>query len=120
MNINPKDWALLRKRVPGWQEAYMDKLNHSYIDMLSGDGKPSDKFWELRRRIRDDKRSIGVVIDMRRSMMHDNLCRLLFEGVITEADLEGFSDELRESVLRVMQSARQRMEEDDPDEEGYS
>lgn len=32
-----------------------DKLNHQYIDLLSGDGLASDKFWELNRRIREDR-----------------------------------------------------------------
>lgn len=32
-----------------------DKLNHQYIDLLNGDGLASDKFWELNRRIREDR-----------------------------------------------------------------
>ena len=32
-----------------------DKLNHQYIDLLNRDGLASDKFWELNRRIREDR-----------------------------------------------------------------
>lgn len=42
-----KDWALFREKIADWQEAYMDKLNKEYIDLLNGDGRPSEKFWAL-------------------------------------------------------------------------
>ncbi|WP_270396329.1 hypothetical protein [Mediterraneibacter massiliensis] len=42
-----KDWALFREKIADWQEAYMDKLNKEYIELLSGEGKPSEKFWAL-------------------------------------------------------------------------
>lgn len=30
-----KDWKLFRSKIVGWQEAYMDRLNKEYIDLLS-------------------------------------------------------------------------------------
>ena len=42
--ITKKDWALFREKVADWQEAYMDKLNKEYIDLLTGDGRLSQKF----------------------------------------------------------------------------
>ena len=51
-----KDWALFREKVADWQEAYMDKLNKEYIELLTGDGRPSEKFWALEERIRNDKK----------------------------------------------------------------
>lgn len=48
----------------------------------------------LDRRIREDRRSAGVVVEMRRSVLYLNLCRLLGEGVIGLEDLDGFSDDL--------------------------
>lgn len=39
-----KDWVLFREKIADWQEAYMDKLNKEYIDLLNGDGRPSEKF----------------------------------------------------------------------------
>ena len=38
--VNEKDWKLFRNRIPDWQEAYMDRLNHEYIELLSGEGNP--------------------------------------------------------------------------------
>ncbi len=97
--VNEKDWKLLRSRLPGWQEAYMDKLNHEYMAILGGEGRPSEKFWKLHDRIRQDIYSSGVKVVMKRSNMKIILMNLLEEGVITADDLEGFSDELRELLL---------------------
>lgn len=66
--VNEKDWRLFRQKLPGWQEAYMDRLNREYVALLTGEEKASDKFWELEKRIRNDKRSVGVVAEMRRSI----------------------------------------------------
>ena len=100
--VNEKDWKLLRKRVPGWQENYMAKLNKEYIEILSKDRNPSTNFWELEDRIFHDKKHIGVVIDMRRSRMVENICRLVLDGVIEFKDLEGFSEELLERVKFIL------------------
>ena len=93
-----KDWALFREKVADWQEAYMDKLNKEYIDLLNGDGRPSEKFWALEERIGNDKKDTGVQLIMSRSNCICNIVSLLNEGAITMKDLEEFSDELKERV----------------------
>lgn len=96
--VKESDWRLFCRRLAGWQEAYMAKLNAEYIALLSGEGEASDKFWALDKRIRRDKRDTGVVADVRRSMMETDIMNLLSEGAITLVDLEGFSEELREKM----------------------
>ena len=91
-----KDWALFREKVADWQEAYMDKLNKEYIDLLNGDGRPSEKFWALEERIRNDKKDTCVQLRMSRSNCIYNIVSLLNEGAITMEDLEEFSDELKD------------------------
>lgn len=98
IQVNEKDWKLLRKRIPGWQEAFMNRLNREYVELLESDQPASAKFWALDKRLREDRRKTGVVADMRRSKMHLILANLLSEGAITESDLEGFSEELVEQV----------------------
>ncbi len=101
--VNEKDWKLFRSRLPGWQEAYMDRLNREYIRILTEEGNPSDRFWALEERIRADKKDTGVMVhDMSRSRMDMNILSLLSEGAITLADLEGFSEELRERMERIV------------------
>lgn len=94
------DWKLFRKRLAGWQEAHMEKLIGEYVELLQGEGVASERFWALDKRLRDDKRSMGVVINnLRRIDLPHYLTQLILEGVIEESDLEGFSDKLRENVL---------------------
>lgn len=92
MEITNQDWKLFRRRLPDWQEAYMGRLNKEYAAILTGEGNPSDKFWALEKRIRQDKRCPGVQLELRRSQLLSQLTLLLNDGVITLKDLEGFSD----------------------------
>ena len=94
-----KDWALFREKISDWQEAYMNKLNKEYIELLSGEGRPSEKFWTLEERIRNDKKYTGVQLKMSRSNCIPNIISLLNEEVITMEDLDEFSDELKETIL---------------------
>lgn len=96
MGVNESDWKLFRKRLPEWQERHMGKLVREYAGILAGPDLASDKFWTLEKRIRKDKKHVGVVAEMSRSEMFFNLLELLRDGVITLEELDGFSDELRE------------------------
>ena len=96
MDFSKEDWNLFRSKLPDWQEAYMERLNKEYIQILSSEGKASDKFWELEKRIYQDKRSPGVIVQLRRRDMPIQLASLLRDGAITRADLQGFSPELQE------------------------
>lgn len=104
--VKEADWRLFRSRLPIWQEAYMERLNCEYIALLSGTGSASEKFWELERRMRVDKRRGGVVMRMSRGDMELNLLSLLSDGVISTAELDGFSEELREKLAFVLRDHR--------------
>ena len=104
--IKETDWRLFRSRLPIWQEAYMERLNREYIALLSRTGPASEKFWELERRMREDKRRGGVVMRMSRNDMELNLLSLLSDGVISTAELDGFSEELREKLTFVLRDHR--------------
>lgn len=97
-NFSEKDWKLFRKKIAGWQEAYMDRLNKEYIELLSGEGNASDKFWALEKRIREDKKDCGVQCQMSRSNQFYIMISLLDEGAITLDDLGEFSNDLKETV----------------------
>ncbi|MGL5437046.1 MAG: multidrug transporter [Lachnospiraceae bacterium] len=97
-----RDWKLFRNKVADWQESYMDRLNKEYIELLSGEANPSEKFWRLEKRIKQDRKNAGVQVDMRRSTLILNIISLINEGVIGFDDLQEFSDELREIVCIFM------------------
>lgn len=98
MEILKSDWKLFRARIAEWQESYMERLVKEYIYMLNGTGNASDKFWELEERIKKDKKHPGVMLELSKGNMIFDIVALINSGAITTADLEGFSDELRESV----------------------
>ena len=93
-----RDWALFRGKIGSWQEAYMGRLCDEYIELLSGDGDPSEKFWQLDKRIRSDKRNPGVQLEMTRTNFIYNIIALINNDVISIEDLEDFSDELKGTV----------------------
>ena len=77
MDISKKDWKLFRERLSGWQENYMEGLVKEYVNFLNDDKKPaSEKFWELEKRIKEDKRHLGVIMEMSKSevMMNSFSC----------------------------------------------
>ena len=98
LEVSKKDWKLFREKIADWQEAYMDKLNKEYIEILTGEGNPSDKFWKLEKRIREDKKDCGVRCEMSRSNQFYIMMSLLNEGAITMDDLEDFSDDLKDTI----------------------
>lgn len=98
MQISERDWKIFRKKIPDWQECYMERLEAEYIALLQTDKCASTKFWELEKRIKQDKKSLGVIIDMRRSTAINNIVNLILDEVISLADLEDFSDDLKEAV----------------------
>jgi len=98
-SVKESDWKLFRKLLLEWQERFMGRLLGEYATMIAGPGLASDRFWKLQEKIQKDVRKVGVRADMRRSAMDMNLLLLLQEGAITKDDLDGFSDELRQSLL---------------------
>lgn len=93
---------LFRERVPEWQEHYMERLTKKYIEMLSSPGNASDHFWELEKRIKNDKKHPGVMLEMSKSEAIWDIAIFIKKKVITLKDLEGFSQDLIDSVTEII------------------
>ena len=92
------DWKLYKSKIADWQEGYMEKLCKEYIELLSSDKLPSERFWELEKRINKDKRSPGVIVPYRKSDVMMILLKLINDSVITFDDLDEFSDNVKGSL----------------------
>lgn len=79
MQISEHDWKIFRNKIPDWQEHYMERLATDYITLLQSEKKASAKFWELEKRIKQDKKSPGVLIDMRRSTAINNIVNMVLD-----------------------------------------
>ena len=98
MEITKRDWALFRAKLPTWQENYMEQLNRMYLEILNGEGSPSEKFWALEARMKRDKYHPGVCVELRRQNMLTTLVTLMRDHIISEEDLCDFSDEVKQVV----------------------
>ena len=97
------DWKLFKKRLPEWQENYMDMLNKEYIRILSGAGLPSEKYWKVYHRYKKDMKSSGVMIrDKEKSQMIYDIMNMLHTKAITLHDLDGFSQNLLTTIYSWM------------------
>ena len=107
MDISKMDWKLFREKLSDWQENYMEGLVKEYANFLNDDKKPaSEKFWELEKRIKEDKRHPGVIMEMSKSEVIWDIVRLIRLKVITYDDLSDFSDELQNEVKRILEMSR--------------
>ena len=71
---------------------------------MNDDKKPAlEKFWELEKRIKEDKRHPGVIMEMSKANALWNIVRLIRLKVIKYYDLFDFSDELQQEVKRVLE-----------------
>lgn len=103
MEVSKKDWKLYREKIGEWQESYMDRLCKEYVQLLQSDAAPSERFWALEERIKEDKRRPGVRIELRKGDMIFDLVRLIREEVITIDDLSEFSEDMQDGVKLFMQ-----------------
>ena len=99
------DWKLFQQLVPGWQEKYMAHLCEEYAAILLGEDKGSEAFWEIEKRIRQDRKSPGVMIHMSKSEMEWHIIGLLRDEVIVFNDLSDFSEELKERVKYIAEAS---------------
>ena len=98
LEISQQDWKLFQEKVPVWQEKYMERRIREYIDFLESDKSASSKFWELEKKIKEDKKNPGVQLELRKSEAVWDIVMMLRDEVITRDDLAGFSAELTATV----------------------
>ena len=98
IEISKQDWKLFQEKVPVWQEKYMERLVGEYIEFLGSDKQASSKFWELEKKIKEDKKNPGVQLELRKSEAVWDIVMMLRDEVITRDDLAGFSAELITTV----------------------
>lgn len=77
--IGKSDWILYKKKLAAWQNNHMQHLLEEYQEIINSRGEPVDRFWELEKRINKDKRKRGVVCELSRSSVIDNLLTLYGE-----------------------------------------
>ena len=80
----------------------MERLVEKYIKFLSSDKAASEKFWELEKKIRKDKKNPGVLIELRKSDVPWDLAALIKTKVIKFEDIGEFSEDLQDAVKLIV------------------
>lgn len=101
-DILKSDWKLFQERVPGWQERYMERLIKEYVELLNSPVNASDRFWKLEKRIKQDKRHPGVLIELSKSDAIWDIAVFVKQKVITMDELDGFSEDLIDAVKLIL------------------
>ena len=100
LGFTEADWKLFRKRLPDWQERYMEGLVEEDKEFLSSDKPASTKFWELEKKLKNDKRKTGSLAEgISRSNMKFLMMDLINEGAISVEDFDGFSEDFRDQLI---------------------
>ncbi|MBE7727077.1 MAG: hypothetical protein E7244_22535 [Enterocloster citroniae] len=76
----------------------MERLIEDYVSYLSSTEPASTKFWTMEKRMKQDKKTPGVCIEISKGNMIFDLVRFLQDEVIVFSDLDEFSEKLRETV----------------------
>ena len=109
LGFTEADWKLFRKRLPEWQERYMETLVEDYKKFLSSNEPASSKFWGLEKCLKKDKRKTGVLAEgISRSNMKILMMNLIDEGAIATDDFNGFSDDFRDQLLFYYANVRKK------------
>ncbi len=85
IEITKSDWKLFRERLPGWQEKYMERLVEEYAKYLQSDLPASTKFWEMEKRIKEDKRRPGVQLSLEKKNVDFDLMRCFLQVQFPES-----------------------------------
>lgn len=85
------------------RKIYRDKLNKEYIEILNQNEDASTIFWQLYNRIKKDRTNPGVILEIRRSLLTENIVSLINNNIITFDDLNEFSDEMKETIKIIIE-----------------
>lgn len=70
--------------------------------MLQSKKPASTKFWDLDKRIKDDKRNPGVQMQLDKGDAIYDIVKMINLEIISKEDLADFSDDLKESVQELI------------------
>ena len=102
MNGKPKesDWKQFRGMVEFLRERYLKDKNQKLNKILTDTERTAtDRFWDTFEEMNKEKKILQDCFDRHsRSQMYISMLLMLRYGMLKEADLKGFSKELREQL----------------------
>ena len=104
MEGKPKesDWKTFRKMVPELRERYLAEKNKEIVAIFMAEGRtPTQRFWDARERIESERRILEACLDRHtRSKMRWYVHLMYGHGMLSDVDLENFTEDLRDDIKR--------------------
>ncbi|HDP67112.1 MAG TPA: hypothetical protein ENN20_01275 [Candidatus Marinimicrobia bacterium] len=97
-----RDWKAYSRMVPELRERYLKEKNAEIVQILEVEDKSqTERFWDAQDKIEQERKILEACLDPHsRSMMHTHLFLMYRSGMLKDADLENFSEELREQIQK--------------------
>lgn len=101
--VKESDWKVFRKRVPELRERYLRVRNAELAALVADEAlTPTERFWNLEERAREIAKILRECLDgYSRSKMVLSMILMRRHGMLSDEDLEQFSDELREHLRSI-------------------
>jgi hypothetical protein len=99
MNFSERDWRLLRSVHRTALERYCTEVLEESAMVIRGAGSPHERYLRLFRLLKERDNSIAAAFnDLRRATAIHRLAAMISLGVVTDEELNKFSESARESA----------------------
>ncbi len=97
------DWKKYRKRIEEWRERYLRAKNKEIVNLLIDESEtPTDRFWNAKGKMKEEAKILNDCLGYHsRSKMFQSLFLMYRYGLVEEANLQEFSEELRDQILEL-------------------
>lgn len=98
------DWKIYSRCVPEWRERYLSGINLKIAGILANPSRtPTEQFWDAKEKMEVEARTLTDCLDDHsRSKMLWHLVLMSRHGMINEADLKEFSDQIQRQVAAAL------------------
>lgn len=103
MQPKESDWKRFRSMLENLRETYLEKKNKEIMAKLTDSNQsPTEQFWAAHELINDEADTLRRLLDgNKRSNMFPHMLGMYHCGMITDEDLNGFSDELQQRIRSI-------------------
>jgi hypothetical protein len=101
--VKESDWKTFRKLVPELRERYLTEKNKGLIAIFMDESRtPTERFWDAREQIEKERKILEACLDGHsRSSMRWYMYLMYRHGMLSDSDLENFSEDLRNTIKLV-------------------
>lgn len=99
-HVKESDWKKFRRCIDDWRDRYLETTLADIVeDLQPVDDSPTERFWRAQERMDETAGILQSCFDgLRRSNMMQRLAMMHGYGIIDDADLEPFSEDIQQRV----------------------